>query len=43
VRQRLVVLVTHGELGVVDRDRSRADHHHVALRTQPVRVDPGRS
>ncbi len=40
VGQRLVVLVADGELGVVDLDGAGADQHHVALRAQPVAVDP---
>ena len=39
--QRLVVLVAHGELRVVDLDRAGADQHHVALSPQAVGVDAG--
>ena len=41
VGQRLVVLVAHGEPGVVDRDRVGADQHHVAQRAQPMGVPSG--
>ena len=39
---RLVDLVAHGQLGVVDLDGVGADEHRVAQRAQAVGVEPGR-